>query len=167
MTKNGIGRLTLGGTNSYTGNTTINAGILELAQSVPTLATNSTVSIASGAVLQLDKSAVTNVVAGLVTNGIVAGKGLYSSANSSGFIIGPGYLQVLTGPNGPGVITHSISGNRLTLTWPAGQGWRLQVETNLASPNWIYLTSGSISSTNITVDPALPRRILPPGVPMT
>ena len=156
LTKNGIGRLTLGGTNSYTGNTAINAGILELAQSVPTLATNSTVSIASGAVLQLDKSAVTNVVAGLVTNGVVAGKGLYSSANSSGFIIGPGYLQVLTGPNGPGVITHSISGNRLTLTWPAGQGWRLQVETNLASPNWIYLTSGSISSTNITVDPALP-----------
>ena len=74
LTKNGIGRLTLGGTNSYTGNTAINAGILELAQSVPTLATNSTVSIASGAVLQLDKSAVTNVVAGLVTNGIVARK---------------------------------------------------------------------------------------------
>jgi autotransporter-associated beta strand protein len=156
LTKNCIGTLTLSGTNYYTGNTTINAGILELAQSVPTLATNSTISIAGGAVLQLDQSAVTNRVAGLLTNGVVAGKGLYRSANSSGFITGPGYLQVLTGPNGPGIIAHSIRGNTLTLTWPAGQGWRLQMETNLASPGWVYLTDGSTSSTNITVDPTLP-----------
>ncbi len=156
LTKRGAGTLKLTGPNTYTGSTTIQAGTLELAQSVPTLATNSTISISGNASLQLDNSAVTNTVAGLLTNGVVAGNGLYSSVNSSGFITGPGYLEVLTGPNGPGIITNSISGNTLTLTWPAGQGWRLQMETNLANPNWVYVTDGSLGITNITIDRTQP-----------
>jgi len=129
----------------------VNAGILDLAESVPTLATNSTLSIASGAVLQLDNSTVTNTVALLVTNGVIAGNGLYSSANSSGFIAGAGYLQVLTGPNGSGNMTNNFDGSTLTLAWPGAQGWRLQMATNLTSPNWVYVTDGSTSGTNIVV----------------
>ncbi len=159
LTKNGNGTLTMTGANTYSGNTTINAGTLKLAQSVSTLATNSTVSVASGAALQLDNSAVTNMVASPVTNGLAAGNGLYGSANSSGFITGPGYLRVFAGsvgPRGPAYLTNSINGFTLSLTWPAVQGWRLQVATNLASPNWVYLTEGFISSTNITIDPTTP-----------
>ncbi len=163
LTQAGGGILTLGGLNTYGGNTTISAGTLELAQSSATLATNSTVTIASGAQLQLDVATVTNQVANLVTNGVAAGNGLYSSANSAGFITGSGYLQVgavAVGPSGPAQLTYSYSAGVLSLSWPAGQSWRLQMQTNSLATglgtNWIYVTDGSVSSTNITVDPAIP-----------
>jgi hypothetical protein len=105
----------------------------------------------------LDNSAVTNVVTSLVTNGVAAGNGLYSSANSYGFLNGPGYLQVLSGPNGPGIITNSLSGNALTLTWPAGQGWRLLIQTNPPNTglgtNWVAVpNSNSTNSMLLNVD---------------
>jgi fibronectin-binding autotransporter adhesin len=66
-----------------------------------------------------------------------------------------------TGPTGPGTITNSFSGNTLTLTWPAGQGWKLQVQTNLRSvglkTNWFDVPgSTSLSGTNITIDKTQP-----------
>jgi fibronectin-binding autotransporter adhesin len=163
LTKAGAGTLTLSGANTYTGNTTISAGTLELAQSVAVLATNSTVSILSGATLKLDNAAVTNWVTALVTNGVSAGNGLYSNANSSGFITGSGYLQVgalVVGPSGPEALTNNFSAGELQLSWPAGKGWRLQMQTNSLSlglgTNWVYVTDGNVSSTNITVDPTKP-----------
>jgi autotransporter-associated beta strand protein/T5SS/PEP-CTERM-associated repeat protein len=158
LTKLGSATLTLSGTNTYTGNTVIKAGTLELSQTVATLATNSTMSLVSGSVLQLDSSVVTNIVTTLVTNGVYAGKGLYNSANSSGFVTGAGYLQVLTGPSGPGTITNLISGNMLTLSWPAGQGWRLQTQTNALNSglgtNWTDVAgSTSIGQMAIPVNP--------------
>ena len=52
------------------------------------------------------------------------------------------------------------TGNSLNLSWPAGQGWRLQAQTNSLSTglgnNWAYLTDGNVSSTNIPLDPAQP-----------
>jgi hypothetical protein len=64
----------------------------------------------------------------------------------------------VVGPTGPGYLTNSFSGGVLSFTWPASQGWRLQAQTNsLASGlgnNWVYVTDGTVSSTNITVNPA-------------
>jgi autotransporter-associated beta strand protein len=61
---------------------------------------------------------------------------------------------------GPATITNSFSGSNLSLSWPSGQGWRLQMQTNsLANglgTNWVYITDGSISSTNITIDSTKP-----------
>ena len=67
---------------------------------------------------------------------------------------------LVVGPSGPGSITNSYSGGVLNLSWPSGQGWKLQQQTNALSTglstNWVYVTDGSVSSTNITVNPAQP-----------
>jgi autotransporter-associated beta strand protein len=144
--------------NTYTGDTVVNGGTLELGFS--TLGTNSTVSVTNGAVLQLD-FADTAQVSRLVLNGVSQPPGTYNNANSAPFITGSGSLLVQpTGPTGPAVLSHSVSGGVLTLTWPAGQGWRLQGQTNaLASglgTNWTYLTDGSIATTNLPVSAGLP-----------
>jgi uncharacterized repeat protein (TIGR02543 family) len=310
-------RMVLAGANTYTGNTTVSLGTLVLTNNAR-FATNSTVTIASGAKLQLDFAA-TNVVAGLVTNGVSLSAGVYSSNNVAPFITGPGRLQVVAqqtyavtydgnghtsgsapanqtkvqdvtltlasnssnlekagnifagwntqadgngtdyaegatytanaavtlyakwtadtymisfdgqggtdpspadksvtfdstygalatttrtgytfagwwtgaggtgseitaastvanasdhtlyakwtanpGPSGPGTITNSYNSgtSTLSLSWPAGQGWRLQQQTNSLSTgistNWVYVTDGSVSSTNILVNPTRP-----------
>ncbi len=160
LTAIGSGTTVLSGANTYTGNTTVSAGTLELAQA--TLATNSTVSIASSAVLKLDFNT-TNKISALVLNGVTQPSGVYGSSTPGGYITGIGYLQVpSSGPTGPATITNSITGggSTLSLAWPAGQGWRLQMQTNSLTTglgtNWTYITDGSASSTNITVNPAKP-----------
>ncbi|MEI6078003.1 MAG: hypothetical protein WCS94_20660, partial [Verrucomicrobiota bacterium] len=64
------------------------------------------------------------------------------------------------GPSGPATLTNSYSSGALSLSWPAGQGWRLQQQTNGLAvglfTNWTYVTDGTISSTNITIDATMP-----------
>ena len=91
LTKLGSGTLTLSGTNAYTGNTAVNAGTLRLLQ--PTLATNSTVTVAVGAVLNLAFVA-TNPVTALMTNGVSLPPGTYNSTTAAPFITGNGTLLV-------------------------------------------------------------------------
>ena len=58
------------------------------------------------------------------------------------------------GPSGPASLTNSYDAgtHTLSLSWPAGQGWRLQMQTNSLSTglstNWTYITDSSVSSTN-------------------
>jgi len=58
-------------------------------------------------------------------------------------------------PSGPVVLTNNFSGGVLSFSWPASQGWRLQTQiTNQAvglGSNWVYVTDGSVSSTNILI----------------
>lgn len=157
LTKSGAGTLVLSGTNSY-GNTTVQAGTLEIA--LATLATNSTVAVSNSAVLQLNFST-TNQVAGLTLNGVAQPAGVYNNTTPGGYLAGPGALLVVPlGPSGPAQLTNSYAGGVLSLSWPAGQGWRLQAQTNSRSiglsNNWVYETDGSVSSTNITVDATQP-----------
>ena len=64
------------------------------------------------------------------------------------------------GPSGPASITNSISGSTLSLTWPAGQGWRLVSQTNSLSTglttSWNTVPGVSDGSATITVDPTQP-----------
>jgi len=64
------------------------------------------------------------------------------------------------GPSGPASITNSISGSTLSLTWPAGQGWRLVSQTNDLTTglttNWFTVPGVSDGSATITVDPTKP-----------
>jgi len=161
LIKVGSGTLNLTGANTYTGNTTINGGTLELAQA--TLTTNGTVSIASGAKLKLDFSG-TDRVNALVLNGVTQPNGTYSAANASAYISGTGSLSVgVTIATNPTNITFSVSGSTMTLTWPSDHlGWILQAQTNslstgLSSANWVDVANSSSSNTNVlTINPANP-----------
>ena len=74
-----------------------------------------------------------------------------------------GTIVVLTAiqtvnPN-PTNITVQVSGNMLTLSWPADHlGWTLQVQTNSLSTglgtNWVAIpNSMNVTFTNITINP--------------
>jgi autotransporter-associated beta strand protein len=156
----GSGILTLSGANTYTGNTTVSAGTLEIVQAV--LATNSTVTVASGAVLQLD-FAETNQLASLVLNGVSQAPGVYNSTTSPTYITSTGSLLVSSAiASNPTNITFSVSGGTLSLSWPADHlGWILQSQTNSLSvglsTNWVDVTgSAAITSTNIAISAGVP-----------
>jgi autotransporter-associated beta strand protein len=151
------GTQVLAGTNAYAGNTTVNGGILEIAQ--PTLAASSTVTVAGGAVLQLD-FAVTNKVFGLVLNGVNQPAGVYNSTTSSPFLAGPGSLLVSPVATNPTNITAVVVGNQYQLSWPASHtGWSLQAQTNNLSTglsgNWVTVPgSASVNQINVPINPA-------------
>jgi hypothetical protein len=121
--------------------------------------TKSTVTVPSGSVLQLDYTA-TNTVNALVLNGVNQGAGVYNNVNAGPYLAGSGSLLVAPGPSAPVTLTNSVTGNVLSFSWPAGQGWRLQAQTNSLntgiSNNWVYVTDATVSSTNITINPANP-----------
>jgi autotransporter-associated beta strand protein len=160
LTKLNTGTLTLTGGNTYTGNTTVSAGTLEIAQ--PVLAASSTVAVASGAVLKLDFTK-TNTVAGVVLNGVSQGPGLYNSTTASTYLAGTGSLLVPSPTaSNPTNITAIVSGTTLTITWPEDhKNWILQAQTNTLgvglSNNW-YDVPGSAAGTNsvISINPKAP-----------
>jgi autotransporter-associated beta strand protein len=156
LTKLDTGTLTLSGANTYTGNTTVSAGTLELAK--PGLAASSTVSVASGALLQLDFT-VTNTVAALVLNGVSQAAGVYNSSTSPTYLVGTGNLQVgVPIASNPTNITFSVNSGALSLTWPMDHlGWILQSQTNSLSvglgTNWTDVVgSSAMTGTNITIN---------------
>jgi autotransporter-associated beta strand protein len=164
----GIGTLTING------NLTLNAGSTNLFEVNGTMLAKDVVvtggAVKYGGVLQI-------APAGTFTNGqqfvLFSGAGAANAGNFAslqgspgsglGFTFTNGVLSVVTtGPSGPGAITSSVTGGGsiLSLSWPAGQGWRLQMQTNNLTTglgtNWTYITDGSLSSTNITIDPTKP-----------
>jgi len=92
LTKAGSGTLTTTGTNSYTGNTTVNGGTLSLAGA--NLADASSVTIASGAVLNLNFSGA-DTVASLTINGTSLPAGTYNNTTHPAYITGTGQITVL------------------------------------------------------------------------
>ncbi len=95
LTKDGAGTLNLTGTgNTYNGNTTVSAGTLEINSNF--LASTSTVSINSGAIMDLNySSTVTDIVKALYLNGISQGAGVYGVGHlGSTYFSGTGTLTV-------------------------------------------------------------------------
>jgi autotransporter-associated beta strand protein len=164
LTKEGANTLTLTGTNTYTGNTIVSNGTLVI--QVASIATNSTVSVAAGAQLQLNfAGGETNIVAAFYTNGVSLPAGVYSAGSVGSFLAGTGSLKLIGGsvPPTPAQLTNSISGSTLTLTWPSGQGWTLKGQTNNLSTGlntnasaWDTVPGASDGSIIITINPANP-----------
>jgi autotransporter-associated beta strand protein len=158
LTKAGAGTLTLSDANTYTNATIVNAGVLDLQQ--PSLSTNAAVTIAGGATLKLDFAG-TNIVSGLIVNGVSKPAGVYNSSTDPGFLAGTGSLQILGSVSTiPVPITFGVSGSTLTLSWPSDHlGWHLQAQTNgpgggVNATNWVILPgSDAVTSTNLTIDP--------------
>jgi autotransporter-associated beta strand protein len=97
LTKDGIGTLTLTGANTYTGNTTVNAGTVSI--NGTWLADTSTVTIAAGAKLVLATGAgATDTVATLVLGGAVMPAGTYNAST-------PTYGSYFTGSTGSLVVS--------------------------------------------------------------
>jgi len=130
------------------------------------------VTLNPGAILTVNNIGSTNLAAGdsftLLSPPLVGSFGVTNlpSLPSSNLVwtnrIGvDGTIAVIStgaGPSGPEVLTNSYNAatGTLSLSWPANEGWRLQAQTNSAGQglgsNWVYVTDGSVSTTNITVD---------------
>jgi autotransporter-associated beta strand protein len=153
------GSNTLTGANAYTGNTTVSGGTLAISQA--TLASNSTVTVASGAFLQLGFMT-TNRVGGLVLAGVTQPPGVYNGGNTPR-LAGTGSLLVASPiATNPTNLTFTVTGGSLDLSWPADHlGWFLQAQTNALtvgiSNNWVDVPGSSgMTATNIPISPAAP-----------
>lgn len=158
IVKVGAGTLTLsGGLNTYTGNTTVSNGVLATTTAT-TIPAGSTVVLATPGKLQLDFTG-TNFVRGLVIDGVTQAGGTYGATGSGAANIdnthfaGTGLLWVGAPP--ATALSASVSGTSLTLDWPSGQGWQLQVQTNSIDAglgtNWLNVT-GAAAPYNVQMD---------------
>ena len=160
----GSGLVDLLYTNTYTGNTTVSGGTLELNAPCVT----NTVAINTNAVLNLNFAG-TDQIAALSLGGTNQPSGLYNATTSPGFITGTGSLQVGSASSITGLaFTASpvVSGTSLTISGTnSGAGtFYVLTTTNLTAPIstwtpiWTNASSGSGSfTTNLlnAVNPAL------------
>jgi fibronectin-binding autotransporter adhesin len=168
--ENGIGTLTIHNTLTLNGGSTTTLAINRAAGvnsysrvaglTSVTFGGTLTVTNPGGAFQAGDSFQLFNVGSGsnfTATNLPSAGAGLSWNWNPT-----TGVLSVVsTGPSGPGSITNSVSGSTLTLTWPAGQGWRLVSQTNSAGLDtnraaWGTVPGISDGSATITIDQTKP-----------
>ena len=97
LTKLGTGTLILSGTNTYTGATVAQAGVLELSRT-NALSSATALDIRSGAEVRLSFTG-TNVVYSLTVNGITKSRGVYAAGSVAGLTGTAGaYLQTLQPP---------------------------------------------------------------------
>jgi hypothetical protein len=123
-----------------------------VALSYPCLASTSSVTVASNALLQLNFAA-TNTVAALVLNGVSQPAGIYNVATAPAYLAGTGSLQIGSSvPASPTNLMFSVSGNTLSLSWPANYlGWILQTNAvNVGASNDWYDVAGSATNTQLT-----------------
>jgi len=110
---------------------------------------------------------------GSFTNGqtftLFSGAGATDPSNFGSIVVDPpvsgtsftftnGVLTAISlGPDlSQNTLTNSVASGVLSLSW--SPAWKLQGQTNSTGlgTNWVYVTDGSVTSTNIPIDPANP-----------
>ncbi len=145
LTVTGGGTLELSGANTYTGNTLVNTGTLQLDT---TSNQSGTFKLASGGTLNLNYGG-TITVASLYTNNVPLAAGIYNAANLLGFITGTGSVTV-SGAASPVLNPPVVSGGNLILTGSGGQpgaAYTWLSSTNLATPiaSWTSSATGNFN----------------------
>jgi autotransporter-associated beta strand protein len=155
ITKNGAGTWTLVGTNTYTGTTLVQSGVLSI---------GSTNSLGGGAV-NITNAAVMNLnyagqiqVASVTLNGALQPGGTHGAAGSgatytNAAFTGTGMLYVATAA--PPTLAYVKTGNNLTFTW-TGSGsleWQTNVLSKGLSTNWVAYPNGT-NGVTVPIDAA-------------
>jgi fibronectin-binding autotransporter adhesin len=153
LVKTGNGLVDLLYTNAYTGNTTVNGGILELNAACVT----NMVAINTNAVMDLNFAG-TDPIAGLTLGGTNQPPGLYNAITAPAFITGTGSLQVTTGAAGPTLtsvtpdpVTGSTYPVTLGLTGGGFTGASAVLLTNLSTSSGASYSPTVNSDTSISV----------------
>jgi autotransporter-associated beta strand protein len=111
LVKNGAGTLSLGGTNTFTGNAVVNAGTLSLATNV-SLDDSIVLSLAANTTLEMAYFSGSETISGLVLNGTIVAAGTYTDADlntlgagsSISFLSAGGTLTVTSAVPEPGTV---------------------------------------------------------------
>lgn len=137
LTKAGSGTLVLSGVLSYGGDTTINAGFLQLNR---TSQGHGAVRLASGARLRLNFVG-TNFVGGLFTNNVALPSGAYDASNLPGFILGSGVLNAGDANGQASGITVTNGVASITFEGISNYRYHVQVSTNLNNWSDVWITN--------------------------
>jgi autotransporter-associated beta strand protein len=166
LVKTGLGTVSLLNSNNYTGNITLNDGVLSLSfaditnTATVTIATNSV--LGTNAVLNLNfVNGETNTVSALVVAGVSKAPGLYSATTDPLYISGTGSLLVVpvAPPINPfpGLVQISnVGAGNLQLSWSTNAGWILQSNSVglTAAGSWFSIpNSTNLTNLSITIDP--------------
>jgi hypothetical protein len=100
---------------------------------------------------------------------LFSGAGATNSSNFASIVGSPGagrafrftngVLSVVSaGPSGPAALVGNLTGNQINLSWPAGQGWRLEYQTNgLTRTNWLtWPGSTATNAVSVSIDQIAP-----------
>ncbi len=155
LTKDGLGTLTLSGSSTYTGGTTINAGVLKIgtnnALPVGTTLTFNDLQFTNPAAT-LDLGGFSQTVAGLADNPTALPRVITSTGT------GVGTLTVAGGGTYNGSITDGATGQQLALTkngastLTLGGAGTYSGDTNINGGTVVLTTTGSISKSTINVN---------------
>lgn len=109
LAKSGASVLTLSGANTYTGDTTVNAGILAVNSAF--FDDSSTISIASGSKIALN-TGTTDTAACLILGGDMVGPGIYDASHETygGYFSGNGSLAVASGDYDSWIASKGLDG---------------------------------------------------------
>jgi autotransporter-associated beta strand protein len=140
LVKSGAGTMTLTGANSYTGDTTVEAGTLSLGDGTnhTNLSDTATVSIDTGATLNLNFSG-SDTVGKLIINGDTVSGGIYNSSHGiyGSYFTGSGSLEVL---NYSGTWISTVDGN-----WGTSSNWQSDVIANGADKTATFNASPGVT----------------------
>ena len=155
LTKTGVGKMVLTATNTYSGDTIVDLGVLQI--DVASLSDTAGVSIANGAMMNLNFAG-GNTIGSLTLGGTSMGNGIFNATTHPAFFTGGGSLLVgIVAPDAT-ALSYSVSDGQLVLDWPADQGWRLQGQTNNVgtggiTTNWFPVIGATPPYTN-SMNPA-------------